>query len=50
MLVGGLLGAVLIRHAEGYDALIIALVTIVAGAAVSHLTGREDPSWVRLHG
>jgi uncharacterized membrane protein YoaK (UPF0700 family) len=49
MLVGGLLGAVLIRHAQGYDALIIALVTIVAGAMVSHLTGREDPGWVRAH-
>jgi uncharacterized membrane protein YoaK (UPF0700 family) len=49
MLVGGLLGAVLIRHAQGYDALVIALVTIVAGAAVSHLTGRADPGWVHAH-
>ena len=49
MLVGGLLGAVLIRHAQGYDALVIALVTIMAGAVVSHLTGREDPGWVHAH-
>jgi len=49
MLVGGLLGAVLIRHAQGYDALVIALVTIAAGAAVSHLTGRADPGWVHAH-
>jgi uncharacterized membrane protein YoaK (UPF0700 family) len=50
MLVGGLLGAVLIRHAQGYDALIIALVTIIAGAAVSHRAGRADPGWVHAHG
>jgi uncharacterized membrane protein YoaK (UPF0700 family) len=49
MLVGGLLGAVLIRHAQGYDALVIALVTIMAGAVVSHLTGRADPGWVHAH-
>jgi uncharacterized membrane protein YoaK (UPF0700 family) len=47
MLAGALLGAVLVRQAQIYDPLIIALVTIVAGAAVSHLTGRQDPGWVR---
>jgi uncharacterized membrane protein YoaK (UPF0700 family) len=49
MLVGGLLGAVLIRHAQGYDALVIALVTIAAGAVVSYLAGRADPGWVHAH-
>jgi uncharacterized membrane protein YoaK (UPF0700 family) len=50
MLVGGLLGAVLIRHAQAYDPLAIALVAIVIGAAVSHLAGRADPEWVHAHG
>jgi len=47
MLAGALLGAVLIRHAQAYDPLIIALATITAGAAVSRLLGRSDPAWVR---
>ncbi|HTW05449.1 MAG TPA: YoaK family protein [Streptosporangiaceae bacterium] len=47
MLAGALLGAVLVRQAQIYDPLVIALVTIVAGATVSHLTGRRDPGWVR---
>jgi uncharacterized membrane protein YoaK (UPF0700 family) len=46
MLAGAVLGAALIRHAQAYDPLVIALVTIVAGAAVSHLLGRSDPPWV----
>jgi uncharacterized membrane protein YoaK (UPF0700 family) len=50
MLAGALLGAVLVRQAQTYDPLIIALVTIAAGAAVSHLTGRRNPGWVRGHG
>jgi uncharacterized membrane protein YoaK (UPF0700 family) len=50
MLAGALVGAVLIRHAEAYLPLVIALATIIAGAAVSHLTGRPDPGWVRAHG
>jgi uncharacterized membrane protein YoaK (UPF0700 family) len=50
MLVGGLLGAVLIRHAQAYDPLAIALVAIVIGAVVSHLAGRADPEWVHAHG
>jgi hypothetical protein len=28
---------------------VIALVTIMSGAVVSHLTGREDPGWVHAH-
>ena len=47
MLGGALLGAVLIRHAQVYDPLVIALATVIAGAAVSHLLGRSDPAWVR---
>ncbi len=39
MLAGALLGVALIRHAQAYDPLIIALVTIVAGAAASYLLG-----------
>jgi len=50
MLVGALIGAALIRHALAYVPLVIALAAIVAGAAVSHLTGRGDPGWVRAHG
>ena len=49
MLAGALVGAVLVRHAQPYDALVIALATIIAGAAVSHLTGRAGPGWVRAH-
>ena len=46
MLAGALLGAALIRHAQAYDALAIALAVIGLGAAVSYLTGRSDPAWV----
>jgi uncharacterized membrane protein YoaK (UPF0700 family) len=47
MLGGALLGATLIRHAQAYDPLAIALAMVIAGAAVSHLLGRSDPAWVR---
>ncbi|HUD36213.1 MAG TPA: YoaK family protein [Streptosporangiaceae bacterium] len=47
MLVGALIGAVLVRHAQTYDPLVVALVTISVGAAVSRLLGRTDPDWVR---
>ena len=50
MLAGALLGAALIRHAQAYDPLVIALATIVAGAAASRLLGRSDPEWVRPQG
>jgi uncharacterized membrane protein YoaK (UPF0700 family) len=46
MLAGAVLGAVLIRHAHAYDPLVIALATIITGAAVSRLLGRSDPPWV----
>ena len=47
MLAGALLGAMLIQHAQAYDPLVIALATIVTGAAASRLLGRSDPAWVR---
>lgn len=47
MLAGALIGAVLVLHAQLYDPLAIALVTILAGAAVSRQLGRSDPAWVR---
>ena len=47
MLVGGLIGAVLVLHAQPYDSLVIALVVTVAGAAASYQLGRSDPEWVR---
>jgi hypothetical protein len=46
MLAGALLGAVLIRHAQAYDPLLIALAAVVTGAAASHQLGRTDPAWV----
>ena len=50
VLAGALLGAALIRHAQAYDSLVIALATIITGAAVSRLLGRSDPAWVRPRG
>jgi uncharacterized membrane protein YoaK (UPF0700 family) len=49
MLAGALIGAALIRHAQAYDPLFVALATIITGAAVSHLLGRSDPAWVRAN-
>ncbi len=50
MLVGALLGAALIRHAQAYDPLVIALAMIATGAVTSGLLGRSDPAWVRYTG
>jgi uncharacterized membrane protein YoaK (UPF0700 family) len=50
MLAGALLGAALIRHAQVYDPVAIALATITAGAVASHVLGRSDPAWVRAQG
>jgi uncharacterized membrane protein YoaK (UPF0700 family) len=50
MLAGAFIGVVLIRHARIYDPLIIALVVIAVGAAVTHVLGRSDPDWVRPAG
>jgi hypothetical protein len=46
MLAGAVLGAALIRHAQAYDPLIIALVVIIVGAAVTYTLGKPDPAWV----
>jgi uncharacterized membrane protein YoaK (UPF0700 family) len=47
MLAGGLIGALLVRHAPVFYPLAIALVTILSGAVISHVLGRNDPAWVR---
>ena len=47
MLVGALAGAVLIRHAQAWWPLLIALAVIVVGAAATYRLGRPDPAWVR---
>ena len=47
MLVGALAGAVLIRHAQAWWPLLIALAVIVGGAAATYRLGRPDPAWVR---
>ena len=47
MLAGAVVGAVLIRHAEGWCPLLIALVVIAAGAAATYWLGKSDPAWVR---
>ncbi len=44
---GAVLGAVLIRHAQAYEPLVIALAIIATGGAVTHLLGRSDPAWAR---
>jgi uncharacterized membrane protein YoaK (UPF0700 family) len=46
MLIGGLIGAALILHAQAFDSLVIALAVTFLGAGVSHLLGRSDPDWV----
>jgi uncharacterized membrane protein YoaK (UPF0700 family) len=47
MLAGAFLGAVLIRHAQAYDPLLIALAVIVPGAATTYVLGKPEPAWVR---
>ena len=46
MLVGAVIGAELIRHAQSWYPLLIALVVIVAGAAATYTLGRPNPAWV----
>jgi len=46
MLVGALIGATLILHAPTFIPLALALATVIAGAVISHLLGRSNPSWV----
>ena len=50
MLAGAFLGAALIRHAQAYDPLVIALAVIILGAAVSYTLGKPEPAWVRAQG
>jgi uncharacterized membrane protein YoaK (UPF0700 family) len=50
MLVGAVAGAVLIRHAQVWWPLLIALVVIVVGAAATYTLGKPDPAWVRASG
>jgi uncharacterized membrane protein YoaK (UPF0700 family) len=47
MLVGAVIGAELIRHAQSWYPLLIALVVIVAGAAATYTLGKPNPAWVR---
>src|ERR1700761_1898134 len=46
MLVGAVVGAVLILHVRAFIPLVIALATILAGAAVTYREGRADSSWL----
>jgi len=50
MLAGAFIGAVLIRHAQDYDSLVIALAVIIVGAAATYTLGKRDPGWVRAQG
>jgi uncharacterized membrane protein YoaK (UPF0700 family) len=50
MLAGALVGAVLIRHAQGWCPLLIALVVVVVGAAATYRLGKPEPDWVRAGG
>ncbi len=47
MLAGALIGAALIRHAQAYYPLLIALAITIPGAAATYFLGRKDPAWVR---
>ena len=47
MLAGALIGAVLVRHAQIWLPLVIALAVAVAGAVAAYVTGKSDPPWVR---
>ncbi len=46
MLVGALIGAVLVRHAQIYFPLLIAFVIVTLAALAAHTLGRTDPAWV----
>lgn len=50
MLAGAFIGAVLIRHAQAYDPLVIALAVIILGAAATYTLGKRDPAWIRAQG
>jgi uncharacterized membrane protein YoaK (UPF0700 family) len=46
MLVGAVVGAELIRHAQPWCPLLIGLVVIIAGAAATYTLGKPNPAWV----
>jgi uncharacterized membrane protein YoaK (UPF0700 family) len=46
MLAGAVVGAELIRHAQSWCPLLIALVVIIAGAAATYTLGKPNPAWV----
>jgi uncharacterized membrane protein YoaK (UPF0700 family) len=50
MLAGAVVGAALIRHAQAWWPLLIALAVIIAGAAATYAMGKKDPAWVRAAG
>jgi uncharacterized membrane protein YoaK (UPF0700 family) len=50
MLVGAVVGTVLIRHAQVWWPLLIALAVIAVGAAATYRLGKLDPPWVRPSG
>ncbi len=47
MLVGALAGAALVLHARIYYPLLIALVTILAGAVATYQLGKSGPAWIK---
>ncbi len=47
MLVGALAGAALVLHTSIYYPLLIALVTILAGAAATYQLGKPDSAWIK---
>jgi uncharacterized membrane protein YoaK (UPF0700 family) len=47
MLAGALIGAVLIRHAQIWLPLVIALAVTMAAAVAAYVSGKSDPPWVR---
>jgi uncharacterized membrane protein YoaK (UPF0700 family) len=47
MLAGALIGAELVLHTEIYYPLLIALVTVLAGAIATYRLGKSEPAWVR---
>ena len=47
MLVGAFIGAALVRHAQIWAPLLIALVLTILGAVTAGVLGKADPAWVR---
>ena len=47
MLLGAFIGAELVRHAQIFAPLLIALVLAILGAVTAGVLGKADPAWVR---